>query len=420
MTASNAQQHPARAHAYTKQQVTRVIRALIALQIVAGLANGSTIAIGSLLAADLGGEAMGGLGSTMMTVGAAVFAIPLARLVPTRGRRGSLGLGMVIGMLGALLAILASEARLFWLVLIAFVLVGAAMAVNFQARFAAADVSPIEHRGRNISLVVWSTTIGAVAGPNMLSLGAELGSALGLRAYSGTYIIVLIGQVVALAIILVALQIPKVPGAAEAAGSASAGTTATANPGTSRWSFLPGTVYPIAFIAVGHFVMIALMSMTAVHMHHHGAALTIIGITISLHIFGMYGLSPVFGTIADRAGRVVSAWVSIGLLGLATVLLIAFGGVEWIVVVALVALGLGWSAALVTSSAMLTDAVPAEHSTTYQGRSDLTMNIAGALGGVVAGPVVMGYGMAVLAAMSLVVVVVLAVFQLRYRPAATV
>ena len=50
--------------------------------------------------------------------------------------------------------------------------------------------------------------------------------------------------------------------------------------------------------------MVAVMAMTPVHLLHHGASLTIIGLTISLHVAGMFALSPVFGILADRVGRV--------------------------------------------------------------------------------------------------------------------
>lgn len=351
-----------------------------------------------------------------------MFAIPLARLVATRGRGFSLGLGMVVAIIGAALAIVAAEARIFILLLIAFVFVGSSMAVNFQARFAAADVSTLANRGRNISLVVWSTTIGAVAGPNLLPLGTTIGKALGLRDYSGTYVIVLAAQIAALAIIALALRIPA-PVRADAAQAKGAEAENVGKQGGEHTrglkafagGFAPGTFYPIAFLAAAHFTMIALMSMTAVHMKAHGAALQIIGLTISLHILGMYGLSPVFGTLADKVGRMFTLRLGSALLVLSAVLLIFLGGSELAVIIALTSLGLGWSAALVTSSALLTDAAASAEAPKYQGRSDLVMNIAGAFGGILAGPVVTAWGMPTLAVICLVIVIGVASYQLKAR-----
>lgn len=395
------------------KKVRQVIWALIALQIMLGLANGSTIAIGSLIAAQLGGQIAGGLGATMSTVGAAIFAIPLAKMVSTRGRVFSLSLGTVIAIVGAALAIVAAETAQFALLLVAFVFIGASIAAGFQVRFAAADVSTVANRGRNISLVVWSTTIGAVAGPNLLPLGSETGRALGLSDYSGTYVIVLIAQVIALAIIALGLRIPRPDGAAADKGAAKPSLWASLR--SFGDDFAPGTAYPIAYLAVAHFTMVALMSMTAVHMKGHGVALQIIGLTISLHILGMYGLSPVFGMLADKIGRMNTLRIGTVLLVASTLLLIFIGGNQLAVIIALVALGLGWSAALVTSSAMLTDAAPDGDAPKYQGRSDLVMNIAGALGGILSGPVVTTWGMPTLAVISLVIVLAVAAYQVKRR-----
>lgn len=395
-----------------QRKIRQVIWALIALQIMLGLANGSTIAIGSLIAAQLGGQVAGGLGATMSTVGAAIFAIPLAKMVGTRGRVFSLSLGTVIAIVGAALAIVAAETAQFALLLVAFVFIGASIAAGFQVRFAAADVSTVANRGRNISLVVWSTTIGAVAGPNLLPLGSETGRALGLSDYSGTYVIVLIAQVIALAIIAFGLRIPRPDGAANK-GAAKPSLWASLR--SFGDDFAPGTTYPIVFLAAAHFTMVALMSMTAVHMKGHGVALQIIGLTISLHILGMYGLSPVFGMLADKIGRMNTLRIGTALLIASTLLLIFVGGNQLAVIIALVALGLGWSAALVTSSAMLTDAAPDGDAPKYQGRSDLVMNIAGALGGILSGPVVTTWGMPTLAVISLVIVMAVAAYQVKRR-----
>jgi MFS family permease len=54
--------------------------------------------------------------------------------------------------------------------------------------------------------------------------------------------------------------------------------------------------------------------------------------------------------------------------------------------IGLILLGLGWSASTVAGSALLNDAAPADRRVSLQGRSDLAMNLAGAVGGAVAGP----------------------------------
>ncbi len=153
--------------------------------------------------------------------------------------------------------------------------------------------------------------------------------------------------------------------------------------------------------------MVAVMAMTPVHLLHHGATLTIIGLTISLHVAGMFALSPVFGILADRMGRV--ATILLGQALLAASLVIAAIGQESAsaVTVALILLGLGWSAATVSGSALLTESSSEALRTRRQGRSDLIMNLVAATGAILAGVVLgwIGYGGLALCALVIVAVV---------------
>jgi MFS family permease len=103
---------------------------------------------------------------------------------------------------------------------------------------------------------------------------------------------------------------------------------------------------------------------------------------ISFHTVGMYALSPVFGCLADRRGRIpvlaggaavlAVAFLVAGTAGPHDVTMLSFG---------LFLLGLGWSAALVSGSALLVEAVPPADWPGVQGRADLAVNLSGALGG---------------------------------------
>jgi MFS family permease len=142
----------------------------------------------------------------------------------------------------------------------------------------------------------------------------------------------------------------------------------------------------IIAVALSHATMVALMSMTPVHLVHGGATLTVVGFTLSLHVAGMFALSPVFGVLADRLGRMPTI-VGGQLLLLASAVITGLGAHQTTtVVVGLILLGLGWSASTVAGSALLNDAAPADRRVSLQGRSDLAMNLAGAVGGAVAGP----------------------------------
>lgn len=380
----------------------RVLTALIIAQVMAGLGHGVTYSMGALLAADLAGAMWGGAAATVTTIGAALWAIPLARIVRLRGRRASLSTGLALGMVGAVLALSSAQTRLFPLLLLGFFFLGAAVAMNLQARFAAADLSE-ENQGRNISLVVWSTTVGAILGPNLFAPTEALGGALGLAPYSGAYLVAMAAQLVAVLVLQLMLRPDPAPVAAEKAA------------GKARLADHPVVLSAITSIATAHFAMIAIMSMTAVHMHHHGAEMTLIGLTISFHVGGMYALAPVFGVLSDKAGTPATIGLGIALMLLSALMLLPFSQVEVAVVVSLLLLGLGWSATLVGSSAQLTAAAPVDQRAALQGRSDFSMNIAGALGGVVAGPVVSTWGMPAMAGLVVVLIVAQQLWALRTR-----
>lgn len=286
MHASSPQPHPQR---------TRVLSGLIFAQIMVGASNGVTLSMGSLLAAHLAGASWGGSAATLTTIGAAIFSIPLARMVSTYDRRTSLSTGMLLGCVGALLAILGAQFGLFPVVLLAFLFLGSMSAVNLQARFAATDVASEETRGRDLSIVVWSTTIGAIAGPNLFEPSARFSETLGLEQHAGAYLLCLFGQLIAIAVWRFTLPKGLKP-------------EATPNAPTEKKRLTPKALQAITSVATAHFSMVGLMSMAAIHMQGHGASLTIIGFTISLHVAGMYALSPVFGLLTDKLGRNVTIY----------------------------------------------------------------------------------------------------------------
>jgi MFS family permease len=377
----------------------RTIGVLSLGQVLGGVSFGATLSLGVLLVADVSGDdALGGLATAAVTSGTAVLAIPLAALARRRGRRLGLASGMLIALVGVVLVVIATGLRSLPLLLVALVLVGGGQASNLQSRFAATDLATDATRGRALSLVVWATTIGVVLGPNLVGPGEALGEALGMPPLTGPYLFTIVGQVLGVLLalrpdpLLLAQRLDVRP----ALGAASVAATAD-RPVVAR--------YAIFAIVAAHGVMVAVMAMTPVHLLHHGASLTVIGLTISLHVAGMYALSPVFGILADRMGR--PATIMLGQLLLAASLVVAAVGAEDMtaVTVALVLLGLGWSASTVAGSALLTEASSTARRTRRQGFSDFAMSAVGAVGAILAGIVLgwIGYGGLALGALSLVV-----------------
>ncbi|GIH90779.1 MFS transporter [Planobispora siamensis] len=381
-----------------------------------GVAVGFTLS--SVVVTDLSGsKAVGGLAGTATVLGAALLALPTAKAAGRSGRRTGLTLAYGCAILGCLLAVLSITIGSWPLLLAGLVLFGSGSAGNLASRYSATDLSPPGHAARHLSWVVWAATIGSVAGPNLAQPAEDLGRRLGLAAYTGPFVLALLAFTLAVIIISAGLrpdplvlarslaaQSGDAGGAAADPGKGAAGpgkgTAAGRSKGTlgTAWRSLresPAALRALAAIAIGHTSMVSIMSMTPIHLHQHGAGFSVIGMVISLHVVGMYVLSPLVGWLADRIGRARVLVLGMALLLVSAVLAGTAGehGVTQ-VTAGLILLGLGWSCCLVSGSAMLTEAVPLERRPAVQGLSDLVMNGCGATGTVIAGVIVevLSYG----------------------------
>lgn len=367
----------------------RILTTLSISQVIAGIGVAGAGPAGALLVMDVSGsEALSGLAQTFSVLGAALMAVPLAGLTSRGGRRLALVSGYSIGASGALLTVAGGVHRWIPLVLLGTLLVGAASASNYQIRFAAIDLSDDEHRSRDLSLVVWAGTIGAVVGPNLLGFSGSLGHRLGLPELTGPYLTASV-TLAAGALVLWLLLRPDPYLAAREASTVAAHDRRRLKDSlpllrTSRHSMLA-----IQAIVIGHFAMVSIMVMTPVHMSHDAIALRIIGLVISVHIVGMFAFSPVMGWLSDRLGR-------IRVIQLGVLLLIAAGATAAMspphnatsLGVGLFLLGLGWSATLVAGSTLLVESLAVEDRPSIQGVSDLLMNTSGAVGGVISGIII--------------------------------
>ena len=374
----------------------RSIATLSAAQVFGGIAVAGSMPAGALLAVSLtDSEAFAGLAQTAGVLGAAIFALPLARIALTKGRRPALATGYGLGILGAIFVIGGAVSRQVALVLIGSLFVGVASAASLQARYAATDLALPEHRARSLSYVVWAATIGAVLGPNLLNFSGSVGMSLGLPQLSGPYVIAGISLTLAVAVLVVALRPDPFILARQVRQAADPGTKIPhpkLRDGIEHLRTRPRAVLGIGAISIGHVVMIMVMVMTPVHMAHVDVTLQLIGLVISVHVAGMYAFSPLVGRAVDRFGRVPMIIAGAMILA-ASCVISGLAPADSVVIlgVGLFLLGLGWSFTLIAGSTLVTDSVEANESPSVQGLSDLSMNAAGALGGVAAG-IIMWWG----------------------------
>jgi MFS family permease len=406
----------------------RTVVTLSIAQVFSGLGNGSTLALGSILAVELSGtEAWAGSVNTALTLGTAATAIPLSQLALARGRRIALTTGLTAAIAGTGLMVAAVITALFPVLLAGAFLVGLGSAVNLQARFAVTDLADPTRRGRDLSLVVWAITVGAVAGPNMVAPGAVLAGWLSIPAQAGPFLISAAGMLIGALIVAVFLRPDPLLIRRALDGQNTPRTTSRSNPWRDGWqvirSHASARAAVIAVVAA-HAVMVAVMSMTPLHMQHHAAqtaegtagspdTVALIGFTISLHIAGMYAASPVMGWLTDRYGPTTTVLGGLGTLLAAMALTGMAAGHMGAVSTGLVLLGLGWSATTVAGSTLLVTSLTPDQRVPAQGFSDATMSLAGAAGSAAAGPVMglIGYPGLSAAAAALIAVAAVAVFR---------
>jgi MFS family permease len=403
---------------------------------VGGIGVAIGIAVGALLAESLGGTAMSGLGQSALVIGAAVLALPVTRVMRVHGRRPGLVLAYLTGTIGAgVVLISAWRGSVLWL-LLGLMLFGGGNAANYQARYAAVDLAEPVKRGRQLSFVVWATTIGSVIGPNVARPADDVVHRFGAAPYSGPFAFSAVAFLVAAVGVFLFLRpdplltarrlFPASPSSSSSAPSPAASSAPSPAPATGilaaarEVAASPAARLGIASVAVGHMVMVGVMAMTPVHIRagstDHNDTLRIVGLVLSLHIAGMYAFSPITGWLTDRWGRrpVILTGVAF-LLGACAVAGTAGHGTPQLSL-GLVMLGLGWSGTMVGGSTLVTESVGAVNRPSVQGLSDLVMGLAAASSGALSGLVVgwSSYGtLTVLAALATVPLIALALRPIR-------
>lgn len=392
----------------------RTVGTLVSTQIIGGIGVSAGIAVGALLAEDLSGStAYAGLGGTLQVLGTAALAIPMARIMDAHGRRPGLIFGYACAALGSLGLVLSAIIGSFPLLLVASALFGGASSSNSQSGFAAADLAAPDRRGRDLSLVVWATTIGAVLGPNLVGPSEPIARVLGIPLLAGPFALSALALLLTVVVLHLRLRPDPLIESRRRADEANAGASA---PGTrARGSISaglriargrPDAALGLATVALGHAVMVSVMVMTPLHMRHGDASLQVIGFVISLHILGMFAFSPLVGMAVDRLGGRTVALIGSGILCAATISAsLTATGESWLLTLALFTLGLGWSCTLVSGSTLLTNATTPDERPSVQGASTLLMGLAGGGGGAFAGLVVETWSYHVLALGSLCVAV---------------
>jgi len=393
----------------------RTLAVVVASQVLGGAGLAAGVTVGALLAEEmLGSTSTAGLPAALFTLGSALAAFSVGRLTQRRGRRLGLALGFGAGGIGALGVVLAAAASSVPLLFASLFVYGAGTATNLQARYAGTDLAPPDRRATAVSIAMVSTTLGAVAGPNLVDPLGTVATGLGLPALAGPFLLAAVAYLAAGAVLLALLRPDPflVARRLEASAPASVPTA----PARSHWG--GGVAVGATVMVLTQIAMVAIMTMTPVHMraHHHG--MSAVGLVIGLHIGAMYLPSLVTGRLVDRVGRVpmsVAAAVTLLLAGLTAAY--APGDSIVLLVAALVLLGVGWNFGLIAGTALVVDATsPADRART-QGTVDVLIALGGAGGGAMSGMVMSATSYSTLSLLGGVLSLLLVPVLFRHRRA---
>ncbi|PRO66172.1 MFS transporter [Alkalicoccus urumqiensis] len=370
----------------------RTLWIVAAAQVLAGGGLAAGITVGSLLAQDmLGDPTVSGLPIAIFTLGSAAAAWAIGRLTQKLGRRRGLAAGFAAGGLGSSFIVLAAALNSFALLVPALFIYGAGMAANLQARFAGTDLALEKQRATAVSFVLVATTFGAVAGPFLVDVTGRFAESMQLPALSGPFILAALAYFGASLILTVFLR-PDPMELAAAFQKEEVETDGEAHVDKEITYSRKGVMSGAFIMVLSQLIMVALMTMTPVHMQAHGHHLQAVGIVIGLHIGAMYLPSLVTGKLIDLIGRRAMTAAAGIILLLSGLLAAASGGSFILITAALMLLGLGWNIGLISGTAMIVDHAPLDERAAVQGKADIFVALSGASGGALSGMVAAGTG----------------------------
>lgn len=355
----------------------------------AGLAAGATV--GALLAEDmLGRSGLAGLPVAVLTAGSALAAYLIGRLTEARGRRPGLAAGFVVGGIGGLgviaAAVLGNVALLFGSLFV------------YARGHGEQPADPVHgcrprrpgaarHRGEHGD---GQHHPGGGGRPRSRRSVGPVGHGLGHPALAGPFLLASVTYLTAGAVLWLLLRPdPSLLGRRLAADTgetepgAAESTTADAPPRPGPRAWVGAGVMVTAQV-----VMVAIMTMTPVHMRAHDHDLEAVGFVIGLHIAAMYLPSLVTGRLIDRTGKLVMAAASgLTLLLAGVVAALAPGESLWWLVLALVLLDLGWNLGVISGTALVVDGTDPSIRPRTQGAVDVLIALSGATAGASSGVV---------------------------------
>jgi MFS family permease len=383
---------------------------LLALtQAFVGMGNQTTPTLAPIIVVQmLGSATLSGLGSSILGLSRLFIAYPVGWLTDRYGRKAGLMLGLWLTLVGTLVIGVAMLLGSFPLVVVGLVIFGLGVGAGQQLRLAAADMFVPARRGEGLGYVLTGSLIGAVAAPVLIWAGEALASLTGQDRLTIVWFLLPIIIVPSMLLVLLVRPDPKTiaqnletyyPGYVSPASDRAPAPEGN-RLGVWLRNYPLSTAFANSFAALG--VMSMMMAMTSLALDHHGYGLSLISVSVSLHVVGMFGFSIPFGRLSDRFGR-----RNVMLIGN---VIIAIGAIlvptspDYLVITAGTFLvGLGWSCVNVASSALITEVVGPSERGRVIGLSDTISQASTIILPLSGGPLVEWAGLPALAVVSLAV-----------------
>lgn len=366
----------------------KTLRTLVSGQVIAAASLASAVTVGAYVIQNILGAdtAWSGIASATVTIGTAFMAQMLSLVMMRKGRRVGLQSGYLAAFVGGVIAGVGAEKSHLVIFLVGLFLFGNGQASNLLSRYAATDLADVKTRASAMSRILFASTFGAVFGPILVVPAERVGeSVFGWHKYTGPWIFSACFFVFAAINVMVRLR----PDPLEVSGGLKSQNVAGVQPPKFRIALhtiiqSPSAKIAIFAMVVSQVTMVAVMTMTPVHLKAHGHE-SVSPFVISLHIAGMYAFSPWVGKYCDRKGRYSAIAVGSILLILATVFAALAGESALLLFPALWLLGVGWSFGLIGGSNLLVDSVPLESRVQVQGTADFLMSLCGGIAGFSSG-----------------------------------
>ena len=390
----------------------RTLRVLTIGQVIGSAALGAAVTVGAYVVQDILGQETpwAGMATATVTLGTAAMSQMLSQRMLRKGRRPGLALGYLLASVGGLLAAFGADRGWLPVFLIGLFFFGNGSAANLLARYAATDLSRDDSRASDMSRIVFASTFGAVFGPVLVHPAQHVAVEwFGIAKYSGPFLfsaVFLFTAFISTSILLRPDPLVVIGGVGQPTSTSSrlGGITSTIR---SIWAH-PAARIALSAMVVSQVTMVAVMTMTPVHLKLHGHE-AVSPFVVSLHIAGMYAFSPLVGRFSDRRGHHETIRVGALLLVAATAIAALSGNVEQLLFPSLWLLGVGWNFGLIGGSSLLTESMSAEARVRVQGAADLLMSFCGGMGGFASGFIRRAVGYHVLSTFALVAAGVLLV-----------